>query len=180
VGNVITALAHIPDSELIIVGGGDAAELGDDPDARRLRRLAVEAGVADRVQFRGRVKHEDVPPLLRSADVFVTAPWYEPFGITPLEAMACGVPVVATAVGGLIDTVVHGVTGLHVPPRRPDRIADAIVTLLGDRALSARIGAAGLERARSRYGWERVADATLEAYMPLVDSERVATRQVVR
>ncbi len=87
---------------------------------------ARELGVADRVELRGRVERADVPALLRSADVVVCVPWYEPFGIVPLEAMACGRPVVASAVGGLIDTVVDGVTGVHVPPREVDRLATAI------------------------------------------------------
>ena len=93
---------------------------------RRLRAVAAAAGVADRVRFLGAVGRAEVPALLRSADAVVCVPWYEPFGIVPLEAMACGVPVVASAVGGLIDTVVDGVTGLLVPPRRPDRLAAAL------------------------------------------------------
>ena len=60
---------------------------------------------ANRVRFTGRVAHRDVPALLRSADVVVSAPWYEPFGIVPVEAMACGTAVVASAVGGHLDTV---------------------------------------------------------------------------
>jgi glycosyltransferase involved in cell wall biosynthesis len=105
-----------------------------------------------------------VPRLLRSADVVATTPWYEPFGIVPLEAMACGVPVVASAVGGLVDTVVHGVTGLHVPPRSPDRIAGALDELLSNEALRRSLGEAGARRARSRYGWNRIAGATLRIY----------------
>ena len=81
--------------------------------------------MADRVVFTGAVPRAQVPALIRSADVVVCTPWYEPFGITPLEAMACGVPVVASAVGGLTDTVVHGTTGLLVPPRDPAALAAA-------------------------------------------------------
>ena len=121
VGNVITALASVPGAELVVAGGPDAAELGDHPEAQRLRALAERAGVADRVVLLGRVSRADLPALIRSADAVVCVPWYEPFGIVPLEAMACGVPVVASAVGGMIDSVVDGVTGLHVPPRDPDR-----------------------------------------------------------
>jgi len=94
----------------------------------------------------------------------VTVPWYEPFGIVPLEAMACGVPVVASAVGGLIDTVVHGVTGFHVPPRQPDAIAAAVGALAADPALRAELGAAGRQRAETRYGWVRIARGTLDTY----------------
>jgi D-inositol-3-phosphate glycosyltransferase len=108
-----------------------------------------------------------VPALLRSADAVVCVPWYEPFGIVPLEAMACGVPVVVSAVGGLVDSVVDGVTGVHVPPRRPDRLAEALRGLLSQPERRAAFGAAGIKRANSRYGWDRVADATLKAYAAL-------------
>ena len=164
VGNVISALAALPDTELVIAGGSDFADLGEDPEARRLASLAEELGVSDRVHFRGRVDHVDLPPLLRSADAVVCVPWYEPFGIVPLEAMACGVPVVASAVGGLLDTVVDGVTGVHVPPRSPERLAEVLRGLLADRDLRERLGKAGAQRARERYSWEQIADATLEAY----------------
>src|SRR3954452_10237850 len=106
IGNVISALEQVPDCELVIAGGPPAAELDGDHEASRLRALAEHHGVADRVHLRGRVGRPDLPRLLRSADALVTVPWYEPFGITPLEAMACGIPVVASAVGGMIDSVV--------------------------------------------------------------------------
>ena len=116
------------------------------------------------MRFLGSVPRDRVPALLRSADVAICVPWYEPFGIVPLEAMACGVPVLATAVGGLTDTVVDGVTGFHVPPRRPRAIAEKLKWLLRDAALRKRFGEAGVERARSRYGWDTVAAGTLESY----------------
>src|SRR5699024_813024 len=116
--------------------------LDRDPEARRLRALAAERGVADRLVLHGRVDREALPALLRSADAVVCAPWYEPFGIVPLEAMACGVPVVATAVGGQTDSVVDGVTGALVPPRDPDALAATLRGLLGDPARRARLGAA--------------------------------------
>lgn len=174
IGNVVTALADVPEAELLVAGGGDAAHLADDPEARRLRTLADEHGVADRVRLLGRLERERVPALFRSADLVVCVPWYEPFGIVPLEAMACGVPVVATAVGGLVDTVVDGVTGVHVPPRRPDRVATAVNALLRSPAARARLGAAGVRRVRTRYSWERIADATLAAYAPLLAQTPVA------
>ena len=179
VEDVLRALVHVPNAELVVAGGRDAAHLDEDPEARRLRRLAAELGVAARVDFRGAVAHDHVPALLRSADVFVTAPWYEPFGMTPLEAMACGVPVVASAVGGIVDTVVDGVTGLHVPPRRPDRIGAALHTLLTDPGLARRLGSAGVERARTRYSWDRVAGATLAAYARVLDRRPVILGEVV-
>lgn len=153
------------DVELLIVGGGaDPGALESDPEVRRLLTLASELGVADRVTLRGQVPRGDMPATFRSADAVVCAPWYEPFGIVPLEAMACGVPVVAAAVGGLRDTVVDHRTGLHVPPRDPEAIASALALLLGDPALRAELGAAGQQRARSRYSWDRVAAETEKAY----------------
>jgi D-inositol-3-phosphate glycosyltransferase len=167
VGNVISALAGLPDTELIIAGGPDASEVERDPEARRFLSLARSLGVEDRVRLRGRVDRGSVPALLRSADAVVCVPWYEPFGIVPLEAMACGVPVVVSAVGGLVDSVVDGVTGAHVPPRRPERLVGALAGLLSDPERRAALGGAGVRRARSRYGWDRVAGATLEVYAGL-------------
>jgi glycosyltransferase involved in cell wall biosynthesis/phosphoheptose isomerase len=164
IGNVIEALAELPDAELVVAGGPPAAELDADPDVQRLRAVAERSGVADRVDLRGRVERADLPALLRSADAVVCAPWYEPFGIVPLEAMACGVPVVASAVGGMIDTVVDGVTGIHVPPRDPERLAAALRSLLAQPERRAAIGRAGVRRARRLYDWGRVATATLDVY----------------
>jgi glycosyltransferase involved in cell wall biosynthesis len=106
-----------------------------------------------------------VPALLRSADAVVSVPWYEPFGIVPVEAMACGRPVIASAVGGMLDTVLDGVTGVHVPPRRPDRLADALLRLTTDPARAAEMGRAGALLAAERYGWPGVAAATERIYL---------------
>lgn len=161
----------LDDVELLIVGGAsDSAGVASDPEAQRLLALARILGVADRVVLRGQVPREQMPAVLRSADAVVCAPWYEPFGIVPLEAMACGVPVVASAVGGLIDTVVHGKTGLHVPPRDPRALASALFELLSNPEYAARLGAAGRQRARGRYSWARVATDTEKAYQVAMDS----------
>ena len=167
VDDVLAALAEIPQAELVVAGGPERERLADDPEARRLLDRAEALGVRGRVDFRGRVDRDALPALLRSADAVVCVPWYEPFGIVPLEAMACGVPVIASAVGGMIDTVVDGVTGVHVPPRRPDRVAEAARRLLADPAGTARLGHQGVRRARSRYAWDRIAEATLDVYAGL-------------
>jgi glycosyltransferase involved in cell wall biosynthesis len=161
---VIQALAAVPAAELVIAGGPAAAELGADPEAQRLTRLAEQCGVADRVRLIGAVSRPDLPALLRSADLVVCTPWYEPFGIVPLEAMACGVPVVASAVGGFLDTVVDGATGALVPPRRPDRLAAVLRRLLAGPFWRQAYGAAGADRARSRYAWDRIAADTVAVY----------------
>ena len=175
VGNAISALAALPDAELVVAGGPPRHQLERDPEARRLRALAEESGVADRVDLRGRMDREDVAALLRSADAVVCVPWYEPFGIVPLEAMACGAPVVASAVGGMIDSVVDGVTGVHVPPRDPDRLAEALAALLADPERRAVHGSAGVERVRRRYGWPRIAAATLDVYARVAARPRRAS-----
>jgi type III pantothenate kinase len=175
IGNAISALGMLPDTELVIAGGPDRSELGDDPDARRLAALAEAAGVADRVELRGRLERDEIAPLLRSADALVSVPWYEPFGITPLEAMACGVPVVASAVGGLIDTVVDGLTGVHVPPRDPERLAAALAPLLADEERRQAYGRAGVQRARRLYDWNRIAASTLDVYARLARSSHRRT-----
>jgi D-inositol-3-phosphate glycosyltransferase len=167
IGDVVAAMVRLPQAELVVAGGPTAGELVGDPEARRLTALAARLGVADRVRLLGRVGRRDLPALYRSADLVVNVPWYEPFGIVPLEAMACGVPVVASAVGGLVDSVVDGVTGVHVPPRRPGLLAAALAGLLADPERRAALGGAGARRARRRYGWDRIAGSTLDVYAGL-------------
>jgi D-inositol-3-phosphate glycosyltransferase len=171
---VIEALAALEDTELLVAGGPDIGELDDDPHVRRLRAVAARHGVTDRVTFLGQVLRADVPPLLRSADAVVTVPWYEPFGIVPLEAMACGKPVVASAVGGLVDTLAPGVTGELVPPRRPDLLAAQLERLLSDELRLLRYGRAAAARARSRYGWNRIAAETERVYQRVLARRRAA------
>ncbi|MDB5039711.1 MAG: glycosyl transferase, group 1, partial [Candidatus Eremiobacteraeota bacterium] len=174
IADVIEALVAIPGAELVVAGGGEGPDLLSDPEAQRLSALASRCGVGNRVSFRGRVEREAVPPLLRSADVVVCTPWYEPFGIVPLEAMACGVPVVVSSVGGLVDTVLDGTTGIHVPPRSPHRLAEALNGLLADEARRSLLGRLGAERARSRYSWSRIVADTLDVYRGLLRRETTA------
>ncbi|ADB29795.1 glycosyl transferase group 1 [Kribbella flavida DSM 17836] len=164
VDTVIAALANVPDAELVIAGGPAGAAFDQDPEVRRLRAEAERHGVADRVRLLGAVERDLVPRLLRSADVVACTPWYEPFGIVPLEAMAAGRPVVGSAVGGLLDTIVDGVTGVHVPPRDPERLAAVLRDLLADPERRAALGAAGAARVAERYTWARVAEETETVY----------------
>jgi glycosyltransferase involved in cell wall biosynthesis len=92
-----------------------------------------------------------------AADAFVTAPWYEPFGITPLESMACGTPVIGSAVGGVKFSVVDGETGFLVPPHDPEAIAASAARLLRDDALRERMSQRALARVRARFQWRDVA-----------------------
>ena len=182
VGIAIEALAQLVeagvDAELVIVGGaGDAGDLDADPEVERLRGVIAEQGVEDRVVLAGRMAHDQLPAWYRSADVVVCAPWYEPFGIVPLEAMACGRPVIASSVGGLIDTVVEDVTGVHVPPRDPGAVAGAVAGLLADPGRRERYGRAGRHRAETRYSWQRVSAETALVYDDLAMATRAAARR---
>jgi glycosyltransferase involved in cell wall biosynthesis len=155
---IVSVLAAIADTEFVVAGG----PVEDNPEADRLVRCARHYGVEDRFHLLGPV--EDMPALYRSADVVVCTPARSTFGTVALEAMASGVPVIASAVGGLIDTVVHEVTGLLVPPLRPGDLLRAVRHMLGDAALREAFGAAGRDRACARYSWERVAADTSRAY----------------
>jgi glycosyltransferase involved in cell wall biosynthesis len=168
----------VPDAECVIVGGPPAAGLDADAQARRLQAVADSSGVADRVRLVGAVPKEEMPAWYRSADILVAAPWYEPFGLTPLEAMACGVPVVASAVGGLTDTVVDGRTGDLVPPRDPVALGTAIQRLLDDQVRRFAYATAALERVRQCYTWPCAA-AALEGVYTAVAGVRQPTEVVV-
>jgi glycosyltransferase involved in cell wall biosynthesis len=153
----VRALSGLPEAELLIAGG-------QRPEVERLRILATERGVADRVVLLGHIAHDTMPRLMRSADVVLTLPPAAPVGMVALEAMACGVPVVASAVDAHLDSVVHGVTGYLVGPDRPGELANRVRELLGDRTTRTAIGYAGVDRARSRYSLERISEELLRVY----------------
>ncbi|MFF6779809.1 glycosyltransferase [Streptomyces sp. NPDC012510] len=160
----IRALAGVPDAELLIAGGPEPALLFAEPEAERLCAVAAECGVADRVSLLGGVSRELMPRLLSSADLVLSLPRYEPFGIVPVEAMACRTPVVATAVGGQLDTVMDGVTGVLVPPEEDHDLSGTIRDLLDHPALLTRYGALGRRRVLAHYTWDSVADGVSKVY----------------
>ncbi|MFI5973324.1 glycosyltransferase [Streptomyces sp. NPDC051452] len=162
--HAIRALAGVPDAELLIAGGPEAHLLGSEPEAARLHRIAGEYGVSDRVTLLGGVGRARMPRLMSQADLVLSLPLYEPFGIVPLEAMACATPVVATAVGGQLDTVVDGTTGVLVPADHDYDLGAVVRSLLADPDRLARYGAAGRERVLAHYTWDRVADGVAGAY----------------
>lgn len=178
VADVVAALPELPGVELLVAGGPPADSLGMDEEVRRLERMATNLRVRDRVRFLGRVDHDAIPALLSAADVVVSVPWYEPFGIVPVEAMACGRPLVASEVGGQRDTVVDAHTGVLVPPRHPQRVATAVYDLLRDPPTRERMGRAGRSRAVEQYDWRRVAELTEAAYAEAVARRR--SREVLR
>ena len=140
-------------------------------DAARGLNLVVagDGPLRDRVPLaRGFVQHDELQRLYARAAVVACPSRREGFGVACLEAMAHGRPVVATRVGGLLDLVVDGETGITVPPRDPAALRSALERLLSDPELRRRLGAAGRERARTRFSWENVTDATLAAYAEAV------------
>ncbi len=156
-GDVIQAMRYLPGAEYVVVGGPSAAQLASDPQAKKLRALAEHYQVADRVRLVGNVPSADMPRWYRSADLLVAAPWQEQFELAPLEAMACGVPVIGTAVGGINETVVDGLTGDLVPARDPRALGGALRRLVNDKVRRFAYATAALDRARQAYSWKRVA-----------------------
>ncbi|MGN6389808.1 MAG: glycosyltransferase, partial [Burkholderiaceae bacterium] len=152
VDTVIDALAilrqrHGIAAQLLVVGGNSAQpDAAATPEIGRLMARADALGVAGSVRFTGQVARERLRWYYGAADVFVTTPWYEPFGITPLEAMACAVPVIGANVGGIKSTVIDGKTGYLVPPKDPEALAAKLLTLQRQPALARRMGKAGLRR----------------------------------
>ena len=129
---------------------------GSGPQAGELQALARQLGVADKVRFAGRLDREQVAALLRDADVCLNPSLADNMPNSVLEAMASGVPVVSTGVGGVPFIVRHEHTALLVPAAQPGEMADALLRLLRDEALWTRLSTAGLAEVQ-RYAWARVA-----------------------
>jgi glycosyltransferase involved in cell wall biosynthesis len=161
---LLHALSKVPGAELVVAGGPPRDELRGDLAYRRLAKVAGSLDVSGRVLFAGQVGRADLPPLLRSADLLVNVSEYDPSGIVSVQAMACGTPVIATAMGGQVDAVVDGTTGILVPPGRPALLAQRIRQLLAHPMLLEAFSVAAADRAKSRYGWDRIAHETLAVY----------------
>ena len=155
--------------ELLIVGGDERAE----GELRRLRRIAATLGVGDRVRFVGSVPHEGLDVYYNAADVVVMPSFYESFGLVAVEAMASGVPVVASRVGGLTSTVADGRTGYLVPWRCPGPFAEKLDLLLENDSLRRSLGAAASESMRG-YEWGAVAERLAVLYAAPTVREPVA------
>jgi len=158
------ALTKVPGAELLVVGGPAEAKLPKDDNYVKLAKFAAALGIADRVIFTGEVEYAAMPPLLRSADLVLSTCQYAPSGTTSLQAMACGTPVIAPPVGGHMDAVVDGTTGIIIPPDRPALLAQRIRQLLAHPMLIEAYGVAAADRVRSRYSWERIANEVLAVY----------------
>ena len=152
----------------MIVAGADVdvIVIGDGPERKRLEALASELGVGDRIEFLGARPHAEMPGLLCSGDMAVFPSLVEATSVAALECMACGLPVAASAVGGLPQIVGDSVGGLF-PPGDPEALAAKVVELLGDGGLAGR-GRVGREKVVAKWSNERLVDRHEEVYGGLV------------
>jgi len=167
VDNVIRALRFIRNCKLIVVGG-EKDPAHDDPEMQRLKSLAAAEGVLHRIVFTGRKNRRQLKYYYSCADVFVTTPLYEPFGITPLEAMACGIPVIGSDVGGIKYSIENGVTGFLVPPRDPVALAKKAKLLLKNDALLMGMKQNALKRVNRIFTWTNVCRQLSEVYATFI------------
>jgi glycosyltransferase involved in cell wall biosynthesis len=158
--------------QLLVVGGeSDRPDSSITPEIGRLQRIAEEEGVSEQVNFAGRAGRIELKFYYSAADVFVTTPWYEPFGITPLEAMACGTPVIGANVGGIKYSVCDGGTGFLVPPRHADALGERLGVLAARPKMRQRFGQASLQRVRRLFTWRSVARNVVDVYRDVVTGD---------
>lgn len=178
VDTVISAVALLRrlygiESKLLIVGGeSDQPDPVITPEIGRLRTIAEAENVSDRVIFAGRCNRRMLRYYYSAADIFITMPWYEPFGITPVEAMACGIPVIGAAVGGVKTTVCNGKTGFLIPPRNPAVAAECIAHLYANPERLKTFGEAGLKRANDQFTWTKITQHIANLYETVVHMGR--------
>jgi len=169
VDTVIEAIALLHQQRLparLVIVGGESAEPDPEktPEIGRLQALTRELGLQDRVIFAGQRPRESLKYYYSAADVFVTTPWYEPFGITPLEAMACGTPVIGSNVGGIKFTVKDGETGYLVPPRNAGELSDRLAFLYRHPHLLHLFGRQAMRHVARQFTWTKVASAIAGIY----------------
>jgi glycosyltransferase involved in cell wall biosynthesis len=170
VDNAIRALAHLRRDHgivarlLVVLGGAEDADPQQVPELGRLRVIAGAQGVSAQVAFVCARQRAALGDYYRAADVFVTTPAYEPFGLAPIEALACGIPVVGAAIGGIAHTVVDSVTGFLVPPNDPAALAERLARLRRNPELARAYGRAGIRRMRAGFTWRHIAARVAHAY----------------
>lgn len=179
VETLLEAIARIVESHprlpvKVMVVGGEHRDPHQDGSSEmvHLRALADHLGLRERLWLTGRRQPDELAEYYGAADVMVSVPWYEPFGLTPLEAQACARAFIGSAVGGISYTVADGVSGLLVPPRDPKALADALIRLLLDEPLRNRLGQEGRRRVLRKFTWARVAERTAAVYESLLNGIR--------
>ena len=166
---------HRVSARLLIVGGDhDDPNPKATPEIARLQNIAREEQIADHVTFVGRRGREVLKHYYSAADMFVTTPWYEPFGITPLEAMACGTPVIGSNVGGIKFTVRDGETGYLVPPQDPDALAQKIAYLYANPKLLGVFSRQAIQRVNDLFTWNKVVQGLKALYEQVLAEKQPA------
>jgi glycosyltransferase involved in cell wall biosynthesis len=168
---------HGVDAGLLVVGGDIGHAHGRDSlEMARLRALSLQLGIGEHVHFAGQQPRSELRYYYGAANAFVTTPWYEPFGITPVEAMACARPVIGSEVGGIKSTVVDGVTGFLIPSRDPQAVAERLATLHQQPELARAMGEHGLRRAYQHYTWRIVAQQAAALYGAVLQEQHATLR----
>jgi len=165
---VAIARARVPEAHLLIVGDG--------PERAAVRARAGELDLADSVTFTGSVPQRDTPAFYRTADVFALPSDFDNSPNAVLEAMACGLPVVATDVGGVREFVVDPIGGAVVPPRNARALADALVRYLAHPEAARAAGAHNRLKASTEFSWRASALQLLDVYHRVVDARRHGER----
>jgi glycosyltransferase involved in cell wall biosynthesis len=159
------ARSHGIAAKLVVVGGNsDLPDPALTPEIGRLQELAQAEGIGGQVVFTGRRSREFLKLYYSAADIFITTPWYEPFGITPLESMACGTPVVGTDVGGIRYSVVDGVTGGLVPPNDAGALAARLAEMYRDPERLREYSRNAIKRVHAQFTWQKVARSIAGCY----------------
>jgi glycosyltransferase involved in cell wall biosynthesis len=172
VDNIIKALAFINKTvrkvRLLVVGGEMVTSEKEAAEVARLKQLAADEGITANVTFTGYKRRELLKYYYAAADVFISTPWYEPFGITPLEAMACGTPVIGSNIGGLRYTIADGETGTLVPANDPVALARTVYSLFVDAEKMLDMSEAAIERVNRYFTWEKVSNAIGDIYEEVI------------
>src|SRR5579875_306425 len=180
--NIVRALALLvrryregASSLVLVVVGGETVEPDPaaTPEIGELQRLAAALGISTHVRFTGKRPTSMLSYYYSAADVVASTPWYEPFGLTPLEAMACGRPMIGSAVGGLTFTIQDGKTGFLVPPRCPEALAERLDQLLSSPDLCRQMGRAARRRVEREFTWDIVAMRTAALYETIFAEEHI-------
>ncbi len=177
---LIRALVELPGAELVLAAELAGIDLDDDSACKKLGKLAADLGVADRVTFIARPAEEDLPGLLRSATMLVSAARHQPLGMATISAMASGLPVIAPGTGAYADAVIDRTTGLLLPPARPELLGKTVRGLLATPMRLTGFGIAAADRAVSRYAWHRIgreAAAAYEHFLALAGTTSPARQQ---
>lgn len=184
VDNAIAGFARLVErhgiaARLIIVGGESVnPDPQITPEIGRLSAIASALGIGDRVTFIGHRGRDCLKYFYSAADVFVTTPWYEPFGITPLEAMACGTPVIGSNVGGVKFTVRDGETGYLVAPNEPEMLGDRLAFLFQNPSLLQLLSKQALRHVERYFTWQKVTSEIAALYESVLAGSKLASDPV--